>query len=179
MKLLAIHRAFALGMFRSSVFFVLAVIAFKQSDPKTQTILLTVVFLLDVVSWHLCQVIEMSAEGVYNRVWIDTLQDRFFIDGLLEDVRAGLGVNVAHQREESSRQTREDVERFAESATLWFRWGGFRKTLLGIAYFLWFWLSYAIFCESARGSNSAGAGSNAIKTIGKSRSEWGHDRRRS
>lgn len=142
---LAMHRAFALGMFRSSVFFVLAVVAFAERDSNTQTILLTLVFLIDVVSWHLCQIIYWASEGVYNRVWANTLQDRFFVDGILEDVRAGAGVNVEHQRKESMRQTREDLENFVEGATIWFRWGGFRKTLLGIGHFLWFWISYALF----------------------------------
>lgn len=151
---LAIHRAFALGMFRSSVFFIFAIIAFAQNDPKTQAVLITLVFLMDVVSWHLCQMIYLTGEGIYNRVWANTLQDRFFIDGILEDVRAGGGVNVAHQREESRRQTLDDIENFAESATIWFRWGGFRKTLLGIGHFLWFWISYALFygCAAFVGS---------------------------
>jgi hypothetical protein len=29
--------------------------------------------------------------------------------------------------------------------TIWAEWGGFKKTLAGIGYFLWFWISYGIF----------------------------------
>jgi hypothetical protein len=46
------HKAAAIGLFRTSVFFVFAIAAFAESDKHTQTLLLTVVFLLDVISWH-------------------------------------------------------------------------------------------------------------------------------
>ena len=82
-----IYRAFALGIFRSSVFFICAVIAFSQREDRTGTILVTLVFLIDVASYHILQVITISTEGVYTRVWRDTLTNRLFYERLFEKFR--------------------------------------------------------------------------------------------
>src|SRR5258708_27843114 len=82
-----IYRAFALGFFRSSVFFICAVIAFSQREDRTGTILLMVVFLIDVASYQIIHVITISTEGVYARVWKDTLTNRFFYEKLFDKIR--------------------------------------------------------------------------------------------
>ena len=73
-----IYRVFALGFFRSSVFFICAVIAFSQREDRTGAILLMLVFLIDVASYQILQVITISNETVYARVWKDTLTNRLF-----------------------------------------------------------------------------------------------------
>jgi hypothetical protein len=62
------YKAFALSFFRSSVFFICAVIAFSEREDRTGSILLMLVFLVDVASYQIIQVAVISAEGVYTRV---------------------------------------------------------------------------------------------------------------
>jgi hypothetical protein len=82
-----IYRAFALGLFRSSVFFICAVVAFSQRRDRSGTILLMIVFLLDVASYQIVQVVTISNESVYARVWADTLTNRLFYEKLFEKIR--------------------------------------------------------------------------------------------
>ncbi len=139
------HRAYALGAFRWSVFFIFAAAAFSERDDHTRSILVTGVFLLDVVSWHLCELVIYVGNGVYNRVWIDTLTHRFFYEKLLDAVKFKQEIHVQDIIKESTAAAREDAGNYLTTETFWYSWGGFRKTLLGIGHFLWWWLSYGIF----------------------------------
>ena len=82
-----VHKAAAIGLFRTSVFFVFAIAAFAERDNHTQTLLLTVVFLLDVISWHICEVTNINGHVVYNQTWFNVLADRFIFEKLLDRLR--------------------------------------------------------------------------------------------
>lgn len=41
------------------------------------------IFLLDVVSWHLCQVVNINGNLVYNQTWFNVLADRLIFEKLL------------------------------------------------------------------------------------------------
>jgi hypothetical protein len=139
------HKSAALGLFRSSVFFVLAVAAFAERDAHTSTILLTMVFLLDVVSWHLTEVVLIGGNGIYNRVWFDTLADRFILEKLFNRIKYRENVDFSELVKEGTAASKEDVERYVRDNTLWGEWSTFKKVLAGMAYFIWFWISYGIF----------------------------------
>jgi hypothetical protein len=62
---LAAHRSLALGTFRQSGFFVFAIGAFTERDEHTRTILTASIFLLDVASWHLSEVVAFDTHSVY------------------------------------------------------------------------------------------------------------------
>lgn len=141
----SIQRTFAIGVFRSSVFFFCAIAAFSESDARTRTILITMVFLIDVATWYLANVATILSESVYTRSWSNTLADRFFIDHTLENVRDGIALDPESLRLISSKEAVSDVEKFLSDTTVWFHWGWFKKTLHGIGYFLWFWISYGVF----------------------------------
>jgi hypothetical protein len=140
-----IYKAFALGVFRSSVFFICAVIAFTQREDRTGTILVTLVFLIDVASYHIIQVITISTEGVYTRVWRDTLTNRLFYERLFEKIRGHEDVDVDFLFKEASTRLAQDIKAFLKDTTVWSEWGGFKQTMMGIWSFLWLWISYAIF----------------------------------
>ena len=140
-----IYRAFALGLFRSSVFFICAVIAFSQREDRTGTILLMLVFLIDVASYHILQVITISTEGVYTRVWRDTLTNRLFYERLFERIRDREHVDVDSLFKDASVRSADDIKVFLKDTTVWSEWGGFKQTMMGIWSFLWLWISYAIF----------------------------------
>jgi hypothetical protein len=83
------HKSFALGAFRSSVFFFFAIAAFIERDQHTSTILITAVFLLDVASWHLAQVVGLTGNIVYNQTWFNVLANRFITQKILESFGTG------------------------------------------------------------------------------------------
>lgn len=147
MNPIAPHRLAALGLFRSSVFFVVAVGAFAERSQHTQTILLTVIFLLDVASWHMLQAIFVAADQTYNKVWGDTLSDRLFIERLFNEVRGGFGgkIDVEALRLETQKEAAADLLSFVKSNTLWAEWGWFKRAAMGAGHFAWYWISYAIF----------------------------------
>jgi hypothetical protein len=140
-----IYRTFALGLFRSSVFFICAVVAFSQREDRTGTVLLMIVFLLDVASYQIVQVVTISAESVYARVWADTLTNRLFYEKLFEKIRAHEHVDVDVLFKEATKSSAVDVKVFLKDTTVWSEWGGFKQTLAGIWNFLWLWISYGIF----------------------------------
>jgi len=142
---LAAHRSLALGTFRQSVFFVFAIGAFVERDEHTRTILTASIFLLDVASWHLSEVVAFYTHSVYNRVWHDTLTHRFFYEYLLDRIKAKQNIDVPELIKESTAAAKNDIARYLKDGTLWYEWGGFRKFLLGAGHFLWYWLSYGIF----------------------------------
>jgi hypothetical protein len=118
------YRAVALGFFRSSVFFVVAVAAFAQREDRTGTILTTLVFLIDVATYHLLQVMVISNESVYSRVWRDTLANRFFYQKLLEDFRDRQHVDVEALFKQATARSGEDIKTYPRDATFWSEWGG-------------------------------------------------------
>lgn len=140
-----IYRAVSLGLFRSSVFFICAVVAFSQREDRTGTIPLMLVFLLDVASFHILQVVTISSEGVYTRVWHDTLANRIFYQKLFDKIRDREQVDVELLFKEATTASGADIKLFLKETTLWSEWGGFKKTLAGIWSYLWLWISYGIF----------------------------------
>lgn len=139
------HRAIALGLFRSSVFFFFAVGAFSESDPRTRTILVSLVFVLDATSWHLSQVALIAADGVYSRFWHDMLSNRFFYERLLDKFRDKEFVDVQALFKEGTVAAREDIKKYLTDETAWYQWGWFKRTLAGTWSFAWMWISYGIF----------------------------------
>jgi len=145
MKPVSTHRAVALGLFRSSVFFVFAVAAFTEADRHTQTLLITGIFMIDVVSWHLCEVIGVHSNLVYNQTWFNVLADRFTFEKLLDRFRDRQFIDFPELVREGTQAARADIDLFLQEKTIWAGWGWFRKTLAGAGYFLWYWISYGIF----------------------------------
>lgn len=141
----ATHRAFALGAFRSSVFFFFAIAAFTERDQHTSTILITAVFLLDVASWHLCEVMNITGNTVYNQTWFNVLANRFIFQRILERFRDRQHIDFDSIVQEGTKAAGADVAVFLKDNTIWSEWGGFKKTMAGIGYFLWYWISYGIF----------------------------------
>jgi hypothetical protein len=140
-----IYKAFALTFFRSSVFFVCAVIAFSEREERTGTILLLLVFLVDVASYQIIQVVNISTEAVYTRVWRDTLTNRLFYEKMFEKIRDREHVDVNALFKDAGVRSTEDINSFLKDTTAWSEWGTFKKTTMGIWSFLWLWISYAIF----------------------------------
>lgn len=143
------HRAAALGFFRSSVFFVMAMVAFSQHDEKTSTILVSIVFLLDVASWHLSQVMFIATTQASNFQWHSTLADRFILQELLERVRMGSHIDFDEIVKAGTKDATADITQFLKDQTIWQEWGGFRRFMLGLGHFLWYWLSYGMFYGTA------------------------------
>lgn len=139
------HRAIALGLFRSSVCFFAATAAFAESDLRTRSILVTIIFVLDALSWHLCEVIMFSGNSVYNRVWHDTLSNRLAFEKLVERYRSQQQIDVGEVVKEGTASAREDIAVYLRDTVVWYDWGWFKKTLMGAGHFLWFWVSYGIF----------------------------------
>jgi len=140
-----IYRVFALGFFRSSVFFICAVIAFLQREDRTGTILLMLVFLIDVASYQILQVVTISNETVYARVWKDTLTNRLFYEKAFDKIRDREHVDVDSLFKEATLGSTADVKAFLKDTTVWSEWGGFKQALMGMWSYLWLWISYAIF----------------------------------
>jgi hypothetical protein len=44
---------------------------------------------------------------------------------------------------------------FLRATAFWAEWGWFKKSALGLGYFLWFWISYGIFYGIAGMAGSA------------------------
>ncbi|MGL3104910.1 hypothetical protein [Bradyrhizobium sp. BR 1432] len=110
----SVHKAAATGLFRTSVFFVLAVAAFAERDDHTRTLLLVVVFLLDIVSWHLCQVVNINGSLVYNQTWFNVLADRFIFEKLLDRFRDREHIDFQEIIKEGTKSASADVELFPE-----------------------------------------------------------------
>jgi hypothetical protein len=108
-------------------------------------LLLTIVFLLDVISWHICEVTNINGHLVYNQTWFNVLADRFILEKLLDRLRDRQYVDFQEITKEGTKAAAADVELFLKEKTVWAEWGGLKKTLAGIGYFLWFWISYGIF----------------------------------
>ena len=149
MKPIQAYRTYALGAFRWSVFFIFAVVAFSERDAHTRTILVTIVFLLDVISWHLCLVMDLTGAAVYNQVWFDTLTNRFTLEKLADKVKYKQSIEVPALIKEGLDAARQDLERFVRDGTYWHEWGGFKKTMHGVGYFVWWWISYGLFYGAA------------------------------
>jgi hypothetical protein len=139
------HKAFALGAFRSSVFFFFAIAAFTENDQHTRTILITGVFLLDVASWHLCEVMNITGNIVYNQTWFNVLANRFIFQKVLERFRDREHIDFESIVKEGTKAAGEDIAVYLKDTTNWSEWGVFKKTVAGIGHFLWYWISYGIF----------------------------------
>jgi hypothetical protein len=113
-----IYKAFALTFFRSTVFFICAVIAFSEREDRTGTILLMLVFLIDVASYQVIQVVAISTEGVYTRVWRDTLTNRLFYERLFEKFRDREHVDVDALFKDASVRSTEDINVFLKETTI-------------------------------------------------------------
>jgi len=139
------HRAAAIGMFRWSVFFVMATAAFAQHDEKISTILASIVFLLDVATWHLGQLMIIATGQSANTAWHSTLSNRFIFEKLLDRFRDRQHIDFQEIIREGSQSATADITQYLRDNTFWQDWGNIRKSMLGIAYFVWYWASYAIF----------------------------------
>lgn len=155
----ATHKAIALGSFRSSVFFIFAVASFMERDPHTATVLLTAVFLLDVASWHLCEVVTMTGNIVYNQTWFNVLANRFITQGIMERFRDRQNIDFETIVQEGTKAAAADVLVFLKDNTFWSEWGSFRRGLIGLGLFLWYWISYGIFYGIAGAIGTALRGS--------------------
>lgn len=115
------------------------------------------VFLLDVISWHLCQVVTVAAEAGYNKGWFNTLSDRIFLENLFDRVRDGSGsrLDIETLRRESAKDAVEDINKFLRENTVWSEWGWLKKALLGVGHFAWYWISYGVFYGAAAVLGSA------------------------
>lgn len=149
MTITPIYKAAALGFFRSSAFFVCAVVAFSRREDKTGTILLMLVFLVDVASYHMLQALTITTESVYSRVWGDTLTNRLFYEKLFDKIRDREQVDVPLLFKEATKDAAADVETFLKDSTLWAEWGWFKKKLAGVWSFVWLWISYGLFYGAA------------------------------
>jgi len=103
------------------------------------------VFLIDVASYIIMQVVTISTESVYARVWRDTLTNRFFYERLFEKLRDRDHVDVDALFKDATVRSAEDIKVFLKDTTVWFEWGRFKQTMAGIWSFLWLWISCAIF----------------------------------
>jgi hypothetical protein len=122
-----------------------AAIAFSEREDRTGTILRMLVFLVDVASYQILQVVTISAEGVYTRIWRDTLTNRLFYEKLFEKIRDREHVDVDALFKDASVRSTGDINAFLKDTIVWSEWGGFKKTMMGTWSFLWLWISYAIF----------------------------------
>jgi hypothetical protein len=102
MAALPTYKAGAIGIFRGSVFFVFAIAAFAERDQHTSTILAAAVFLLDVASWHICTVSGVGTESLYDRLWFNTLTNRFTFEKILDRFRDGEHIDFEAITKESS-----------------------------------------------------------------------------
>lgn len=116
-----------------------------ERDQRTSTILITAVFLLDVASWHLCEVIGLTGNIVYNQTWFNVLANRFITQKILEKFRDREQIDFEVIVREGTKAAGADMAVFLKESTVWAEWGGFRRTLLGVGLFLWHWISYGIF----------------------------------
>jgi hypothetical protein len=146
---IATHKAFALGSFRSSVFFIFAVAAFIERDQHTSTILITAVFLLDVASWHLCLVIGLTGNIVYNQTWFNVLANRFITQKVLERFRDREQIEFDSIVQEGTKAASADIAVYLKDTTVWSEWGWFKKTMASVGLFIWYWISYGIFYGAA------------------------------
>ncbi|MBW7965543.1 hypothetical protein [Bradyrhizobium sp. BR 10261] len=103
------HRSLALGIFRQSVFFIFAIAAFAERDEHTRTMLTVSVFLLDVVSWHLSEVVALYTLSVYNCVWHDTLTNRFLLEYLADLIKAKQHIDVPALVKESTAAANQNL----------------------------------------------------------------------
>ncbi|MGL3109564.1 hypothetical protein [Bradyrhizobium sp. BR 1432] len=71
------------------------------------------------------------------------------MEKLLNRVRDRQPIEFEQISQEGTRAATEDVNTFLKDNTLWSEWGGFRKGLLGLGYYLWFWLQYDLFYGAA------------------------------
>jgi hypothetical protein len=142
---IATHNAYALGAFRSSVFFIFAIAAFTERDQHTGTVLITAVFLLDVASWHLFEVIGLTGNIVYNQTWFNVLANRFITQKILERFRDREHIDFESIVQEGTKAAAADVSIFLKDTTVWSDWGGFKKSMAGLGLFIWYWISYGIF----------------------------------
>jgi hypothetical protein len=139
------HKIVALGTFRSSVFFIFAIAAFMERDQKVAAILIPAVFLLDVASWHLCEVVGLTGNLVYNQTWFNVLANRFITQKILENFRDKQHIDFETIVQEGTKAAGADVAVFLKDSTVWSEWGGFKRSLLGAGLFLWHWINYGIF----------------------------------
>lgn len=89
----------------------------------------------------------IASSGNYNQTWLNTLSDRIYFDHVLEAVRGGQGARIDPEslRQEAAKEASNDITRYLRDETVWFEWGGFKKTAVGVGYFVWYWISYGIF----------------------------------
>jgi hypothetical protein len=72
----------------------------------------TLVLLVDVASYHILQVITISTEGLYARVWRDTLTNRIFYENVFEKIRDREPVEVDLLFKNASARSAEDIKFF-------------------------------------------------------------------
>jgi hypothetical protein len=86
-----------------------------------------------------------SARTAFAIAFGDTLTHRFFYEYLLDRVKSKQNIDVPELIKESTTAANEDIARYLRDGTVWYEWGGFRKSLLGVGHFIWYCLSYGIF----------------------------------
>jgi hypothetical protein len=103
------------------------------------------VFMFDVVSWHICEVTNINAHVVYNQTWFNVLADRFTLEKPLDRVRDRERVDFPELIKEGTKAAGADIDKFLSETTVWAHWGGFKKSLAGGGLFVWYWVSYGLF----------------------------------
>ena len=109
MRPIAPHYLTGIGCFRGFIFFILATAAFSERDMKTSTILATVVFLLDVATWYVAEMIRFHGAVAHNYVWLNTLTDRFILEKLIENVRVGRAIDFNVITAEARKEALADI----------------------------------------------------------------------
>jgi hypothetical protein len=95
---------------------------FSQREDRTGSILLMLVFLIDAASYQILQVITISSESIYARIWKDTLTNRLFEEKLFDKIRDREHVDVDSLFKEASTRSTEDIKVFLKDTTVWVPW---------------------------------------------------------
>lgn len=140
-----LHKILALVVFRNSVFFVVAAVAFGQPDPTVRAICTTLVFLIDVATWWMFQAMTMAITSVHNSIWKYILTDRFIFRDAIGAIHSGTRFDHDAIEREALKDAIADINKSLNDNTIWNEWGAGWKALLGAGLFIWYWVRYGIF----------------------------------
>jgi hypothetical protein len=98
-----------------------------------------------VASWHLCEVMNITGNVVYNQTWFNVLANRLITQKILEKFADRQHIDFDSIVQEGTEAARADIATYLKDNTLWSEWGTFKRSMAGAGLFLWFWISYGIF----------------------------------
>jgi hypothetical protein len=135
---IAPYRAFALGFFRSSVFFFLAAGLSLRRHPYT------IYFSFNRIRSGRCELAYVTGNSHRRRpVCTTEFGTTRCPIGYSDRIRDKAHVDV-QEIFEGTVAARKDIENYLMDQTVWYNRGWFEKTALGIGSFLWMWISYGI-----------------------------------